>query len=330
MKLHQLRYLVAVADSNLNVTAAAQALHTSQPGISRQLRLLEEELGLRLFIRQSRALVRTTPAGDKVIARARVILREVANIRGLAAEIRHDEEGALSIATTHTQARYILPSILTRFRHRFPGVRVHLHQGTSEQIVDLVASERVDFVVATGANPLFEELVRIPVYRWRRVMLVPADHPLTRTAQPSFVQLSQHPIITYAFSFSGPSSLLELFAKAGVTPNVALTAWDSDVIKEYVRAGFGVGILADIAIDKDDSDLRVVDASHLFPPHTTWVGFQRGALLRSYMYGFMHLLGTRLPKRQIQAIEQAGTQDAVEKAMVGVEIPFLRPLSPLT
>ena len=325
MKLQQLRYLVGVADAGLNVTAAAQALHTSQPGISKQLRLLEEELGLRLFIRQSRALVRTTPAGDKVIARARVILREVANIRGLAAEMRRDEDGALSIATTHTQARYVLPPILTRFRQRFPGVRVHLHQGTSEQIVDLVARERVDFVVATGANPLFEELVRIPVYRWRRAIVVPADHPLARTPKPSFAQLGQHPIITYAFSFSGPSSLLEMFAKAGVTPNVALTAWDSDVIKEYVRAGFGVGILADIAIKDEDSDLRVIDASHLFPPHTTWVGFQRGALLRSYMYEFMQLLGAHLPKRQIQAIEQAGTQDAVDKAMAGVDIPFLRP-----
>lgn len=324
MKLQQLRYLVAVADAGLNVTAAAQSLHTSQPGISKQLRLLEDELGLRLFIRQSRALVRTTPAGDKVIARARVILREVANIRGLAAEMRRDEDGALSIATTHTQARYVLPPILRRFRRKFPGVRVHLHQGTSEQIADMVARERIDFVVATGTDPLFEELVRIPVYRWRRAIVVPATHPLARVAKPTFAQLGQHPIITYAFSFTGPSSLLELFAKAGVTPDVALTAGDADVIKEYIRAGFGIGILADIAVRPEDDDLRVIDAAHLFPPHTTWVGFQRGALLRSYMYEFMQLLGSHLPKRQIQSIEQAGSQEAVDKALAGVEIPFLR------
>ena len=268
--------------------------------------------------------MRTTPAGDKVIARARVILREVANIRGLAAEMRRDEEGALSIATTHTQARYVLPPILRRFRRKFPGVRVHLHQGTSEQIADMVARERIDFVVATGTDPLFEELVRIPVYRWRRAIVVPAVHPLARVAKPTFAQLGQHPIITYAFSFTGPSSLLELFAKAGVTPDVALTAGDADVIKEYIRAGFGVGILADIAVRPEDDDLRVIDAAHLFPPHTTWVGFQRGALLRSYMYEFMQLLGSHLPKRQIQAIEQAGSQEAVDKAMAGVEIPFLR------
>lgn len=325
MKLQQLRYLVAVADAGLNVTAAAQSLHTSQPGISKQLRLLEEELGLRLFTRRSRALVRTTPAGDKVIARARVILREVANIRGLAAEMRRDEEGALSIATTHTQARYVLPPILRRFRQRFPGVRVHLHQGTSEQIADMVAHERIDFVVATGADPLFEELVRIPVYRWRRAIVVPTAHPLARIAKPTFAQLGQHPIITYAFSFTGPSSLLELFAKAGVTPDIALTAGDADVIKEYIRSGFGVGVLADIAVRPEDDDLRVIDAAHLFPAHTTWIGFQRGALLRSYMYEFMQLLGAHLQKRQIQAIEQAGSQEAVDKAMAGVEIPFLRP-----
>ena len=325
MKLQQLRYLVAIADAGLSVTAAAQALHTSQPGISKQLRLLEEELGLRLFVRQSRALVRTTPAGDKVIARARVILREVSNIRGLAAEMRRDEEGALSIATTHTQARYVLPPVLRQFRQRFPGVRVHLHQGTSEQIVDLVARERIDFVVATGANPLFGGLVRMPVFRWRRAIVVPAKHPLARIPKPTLAQLGQHPIITYAFSFSGPSSLLELFADAGVTPNVALTAWDSDVIKEYVRAGFGVGILADLALKDEESDLRVLDASHLFPPHTTWVGFQRGALLRSYMYEFVTLLGPHLSKRQVQALEQAGSQEAVDTAMAGIDIPFLRP-----
>ena len=213
MKLQQLRYLVAIADAGLNVTAAAQLLHTSQPGISKQLRLLEDELGLKLFVRKSRALVRTTPAGDKVIARARVILREVANIRGLAAEMRRDEEGALSIATTHTQARYVLPDVLTRFRQKYPGIRVHLHQGTSDQIAEIIERERIDFVVATGVNALFDKLIRIPVFRWRRGIVIPKRHPLATTPKPSFAQRGQYPIITYAFSFSGTSSLLEQFAR---------------------------------------------------------------------------------------------------------------------
>jgi LysR family cys regulon transcriptional activator len=325
VKLQQLRYLVAIADAGLNVTAAAQLLHTSQPSISKQLRLLEDELGLKLFVRKSRALVRTTPAGDKVIARSRVILREVANIRGLAAEMRRDEEGALSIATTHTQARYVLPDVLTRFRQKYPGIRVHLHQGTSDQIAEIIERERIDFVVATGVNVLFDKLIRIPVFRWRRGIVVPKGHPLATTARPSFAQLAQYPIITYAFSFSGTSSLLEQFANAGVIPNIALTAWDSDVLKEYIRSGFGVGILADISIkEKEDSDLKLLDASHLFPPHTTWVGFHRGSLLRSYMYEFIHLLAPHLTKRQVQLAERAESQETLDKSMADVSIPFRR------
>lgn len=325
MKLQQLRYLVAVADVGLNVTAAAQLLHTSQPSISKQLRLLEDELGLRLFVRRSRALVKLTPAGEKVIARARVILREATNIRGLAAEMRQDEEGALSIATTHTQARYVLPEVLKRFRQKYPGIRVHLHQGTSDQIAEILKREQIDFVVATGVNALFDKLVRLPVFRWRRGIVVPTGHPLTATPKATFAQLAQYPIITYAFSFSGPSSLLAQFADAGVIPSIALTAWDSDVLKEYVRAGFGVGILADISIKKDeDGDLRLIDASHLFPPHTTWIGFHRGALLRSYMYEFIQLLAPHLSRRHVQQAERSESQESLDKTFADTSVPFRR------
>jgi LysR family cys regulon transcriptional activator len=325
MKLHQLRYLVAVADSELNITAAARALHTSQPGVSKQLKLLEHELGFRVFVRDGRALVRATPAGDQVIARARTVLREVVNIRGLAAELRKDHAGSLSIATTHTQARYVLPEVLKVFRQKFPQVRLHLHQGTSEQIAELVARDRVDFVIATGTGALFSDLVRLPCYRWRRVIVVPEDHPLAAVSQPTLAQLAEHPIITYSFSFSGPSSLLEVFAKAGVTPNIALTAWDSDVIKAYIRAGFGIGILADLAIDgTEDADLRVRDATHLFPAHTTWVGFRRGTLLRSYMYEFMTLLAPHLTRRQVQQLEGGESQAEIDAAFKETKVPLRR------
>ncbi|MCC6172128.1 MAG: LysR family transcriptional regulator [Gammaproteobacteria bacterium] len=325
MKLHQLRYLVSVADNDLNITAAAKALHTSQPGVSKQLKMLEDELGFRIFVRAGRALVRVTPPGEKVISRARHIVREIGNIRGLAAELRKDQEGSLSIATTHTQARYVLPAVLKRFRQQFPGVRLHLHQGTSEQIAEMVARDRVDFVIATGGANTFPDLVRLPCYRWRRVIVVPAEHPLALVQAPSVAQLAEHPIITYSFSFTGPSSLLDVFAKAGETPNVALTAWDSDVIKEYIRAGLGVGILADVAVDPEqDADLRVRSAAHIFEPHTTWLGFRRGALLRSFMYEFMTMVAPHLTRRRVQAVEDSETQAAVDGEFAELTIPFRR------
>jgi LysR family cys regulon transcriptional activator len=325
MKLHQLRYLVAIAEHDLNITAAARTLHTSQPGMSKQIRLLENELGFEIFVREGRNLAKTTPEGEQVIVRARQIVRQAQNIKGLASELRRDEDGSLSIATTHTQARYVLPEVLVRFRAKFPKIRLHLHQGTSEQIADMVARDRVDFAIATGGNTLFDDLVRLPCYRWHRAIVVPWDHPLAEVSKPSFAQLAEHPLITYSFSFSGPSSLLELFGARGLTPQIALTAWDSDVIKRYIRAGFGVGILADIAIDgAQDDDLAVRDASHLFPTHTTWIGFRRGALLRAYMYEFIELLAPHLGKRIVQTAERQESQGEVDRVFATVNVPFRR------
>src|SRR5262245_34281223 len=230
MKLIQLRYLVAVAENDLNITQAARVLHAAQPGVSKQLKQLEDELGFQLFERKGRALLRPTDAGNKVIDRASQIVRQARSIKALAAELRRDDAGSLSLATTHTQARYVLPQILKRFRDKYPKVRLHLHQGNSEQIADLAASGRTDFAIATGTSPIFMGLVRLPVYRWHRCMIVPQGHPLGEVDKPSFADLAQYPLVTYSFSFSGPSSLVESFAAAGVTPNVALTAWDSDVL----------------------------------------------------------------------------------------------------
>jgi LysR family cys regulon transcriptional activator len=325
MKLIQLRYLVAVAENDLNITQAARALHAAQPGVSKQLKQLEDELGFQIFERKGRALVRTTHAGDKVIDRASQIVHQTRSIKALAAELRKDDAGALSIATTHTQARYVLPPVLRRFRDKHPKVRMHLHQGNSEQIADLAAGDRIDFAIATGISPIFGGLVRLPVYRWHRCIVVPHGHPLGEIPKPSFEDLAEHPLVTYSFSFAGPSSLLELFAMHGLTPNVALTAWDSDVIKKYVRDGLGVGILANLAINgEEDVDLKIRDASHLFPVHTTWVGFRRGMLLRGYMYDFLQMLAPHLDHRQVLAAEKAENQDQVDREFAGVRIPFLR------
>src|SRR5687768_9414583 len=249
MKLHQLRYLAAVAQSGLNITAAAQKLHTSQPGVSKQIKLLEDELGFQIFVRQGRNLTRITPAGAQVIERALRILQEAQSIRDLSTELRDEGRGALSIGTTHTQARYVLPDVIREFRNRFPNVRLNLHQGTSEQIAEMVEHDRVDFVIATGSEQLFSELTVLPCYSWHRSVVVPRDHPLAASgARLSLKTLANYPLVTYTFSFTGPSSLNEAFAKTGLTPNVAITARDADVIKTYVRLGLGVGIVASMAM----------------------------------------------------------------------------------
>ncbi len=322
MKLQQLRYLVAVHESGLNITAAARQLHTSQPGVSRQLKMLEEELGFQLFEREGRSLTRTTSAGEEIIARASNILREMHNIRRTSQELRKADGGSLSIATTHTQARYVLPRVIGAFRTKYPKVRLHLHQGTSEQIAELVARDRVDFAIATGSDDLFPHLVRLPVYRWHRAVVVPRGHPLAAAGKLTLKKLAEYSIVTYVFSFSGRSSLPALFETAGLSLDVALTARDADVIKTYVRIGLGVGIIASVAIDPaTDSDLVVLDAAHLFDGHTTWIGFRRSALLRAYMYEFIELLAPHLPRKLVRETEKFATQQEVDRVLAGLQIP---------
>ena len=322
MKLHQLRYLAAVAQSGLNITAAAEKLHTSQPGVSKQIKLLEEELGFQVFVRDGRNLSRITPAGQKVVDRAVRVLREVQNIKRLSDEFKDEDRGSLSIATTHTQARYVLPGIIKTFRERYPEVRLHLHQGTSEQISAMAALDRVDFSIATGSQSLFEGYALLPCYRWHRNVVVPRGHPLARIAKPTLKQLAAQPIITYVFSFTGPSSLHDIFARQGLVPNVVLTAQDADVIKTYVRLGLGIGIVASMAIDPhDDADLEQIDTSHLFPAHVTWIGFRRGGLLRKYQMDFMQLFAPRLTRRMIERASGAATQADVDELTAGLELP---------
>ena len=199
MKLIQLRYLVAVAENDLNITQAARVLHAAQPGVSKQLKQLEDELGFQLFERKGRALVRPTDAGSKVIDRASQIVRQARSIKALASDLRKDDAGSLSIATTHTQARYVLPQVLKRFRDKYPKVRLHLHQGNSEQIAELASTDRIDLAIATGASLMFAGLVRLPCYRWHRAIVVPAGHPLGEISRPTMAQLAQYPLVTYSF-----------------------------------------------------------------------------------------------------------------------------------
>jgi LysR family cys regulon transcriptional activator len=321
MKLHQLRYLAAVTQNGLNITAAAQKLHTSQPGVSKQIKLLEDELGFQIFVREGRNLARITPAGQQVIERALKILQEAQSIRDLSTELRDEGRGSLSIGTTHTQARYVLPQVIREFRGRYPQVRLNLHQGTSEQIAEMVAGDRIDCAIATGSEGLFADLTLLPCYRWHRTVVVPRGHALARAGRLTFKALSAYPLVTYTFSFTGPSSLHEAFAKAALTPNIAITARDADVIKTYVRLGLGVGIVATMALDEQDGDLEAIDATHLFPAHTTWIGFRRGTLLRKYMYDFAQLLAPHLDRRLVERAHRAANAAEVARMFEGVTLP---------
>lgn len=322
MTLQQLRYLLGIADSGLNITAAAERLFTSQPGISKQLKLLEQELGIQLFARKGKSLAAITPAGHEVIARARRILREAENIRNLASELSEEQEGTLSIATTHTQARYVLPEVIKQFRSRYPQVNLELHQGTSEQIAELVAAHRVDFAIATGSRELFPDLVLLPCYDWDRIVLVPKDHPLAQSRQRLDLEtLAAYPLVTYVFSQTGESSFKQAFAAKELDPDVVFTARDADIIKTYVRMGMGVGVVAAMAWEcQDKTDLVALDATGLLPRVTTWIGFRRDIVLRGYMVEFAELFAPHLSPELTQQAASLENQADVDGLFVGTSL----------
>jgi LysR family cys regulon transcriptional activator len=322
MKLQQLRFLTAVVQNDLNLTAAAAKLATTQPAVSKQLKLLEGELGFRIFTRRGRAFTKMTPPGERIVAHALRVLREVQNIKRMSEELRNEDRGALSIGTTHTQARYVLPTVIKAFCEKYPEVEFHLHQGTAEQIAEMAKLGRIDFAIATGSQQLFPDQVLLPCYQWHRRIVVPSNHPLAEVPAPTLEQLALYPLVTYVFSFTGPSSLTDAFARVGLNPRIALTARDSDVVKTYVRLGLGVGIIAGMALDPEqDGDLVAIDATHLFPIHTTWIGFLRDGLLRHYMYDFVQILAPHLTRRVIDRALECDTPDAVAALFARQPLP---------
>jgi len=323
MKLQQLKYLLAIVDNGLNITAAAEKLFTSQPGVSKQLKLLEEELGLQLFVRKGKSLGGVTVAGEQVIERARFIMAEAENIRSLAASYFQEEEGTLSIATTHTQARYVLPEVVRQFRKRYPRVNLNLHQGTSEQIADMVNANDTDFAIATGSHELFNDLLLVPGYHWDRKIIVPNDHELAKLErQITLRDLAEFPLVTYVFSFGGQSSLKRAFAEQGLEPDVVFTARDADVIKTYVRMGLGVGIVAGMANEDEDEDMTVISASGLFPRSTTWIGFRKDVVLRRYMLEFVRLFAPHITADQLEKTRHVRSQIEIDKLLDDAHIPI--------
>ena len=301
MTLTQLRYLVAIADSGLNITQAAERVHATQPGLSKQLKQLEDELGFQLFSRKGRSLESIAPAGVRVIEHARKVLAEVANIRSYAANERGEHSGRLLLATTHTQARYVLPPAIAAIKREFPQVSVDLLAAGDSDVLGKL--DQADLALISTAGSVPQGGVAVPLFRWKRVLLVQAAHPLAALRRaPSLAELAAHPLISYESSIRADSSLQRAFAGAAVTPQIAMTARDANLIKTYVRAGLGAGLLAEMAVDASDEDLRILAAPPEIPECITWAVIPRGRVLRDYALSLLHGLAPQLDRRDLRRV----------------------------
>ena len=301
MKLRQLEYVVEVIKQGLNITDAAESLHTSQPGISNQIKGLEEELGVSIFERNGKHITRLTRAGEDMVGHFVRVLEEVEVIEKTAADHADPSRGSLTIATTHTQARYVLPGIITQFVEKYPDVSLHIHQGTPTQIAEMAATGMADLAIATEALELFEGLCLLPCYRWNRCVMVPKGHPLVKENLLTLEAVSQYPIITYVFGVADRSVINQAFVERGLDFNVVLTAADAEVIKTYVRNGLGVGLVARMAYDrKQDQDLQVLDAGHLFEASVTSLAIRRNVRLRDYIYDFIEMFSPHIKRATVE------------------------------
>lgn len=320
MKMQQLRYIVEIVNQNLNVTEAANALYTSQPGISKQVRALEDELGIEIFERNGKHIKSITPAGKKIVAIARELLVKAQGIRAVADEYTQPNHGVLRIATTNTQARYMLPKVVERFSKQYPDVSLHIHQGSPTQIHDALILGEVDLAITTEAPYLFDDLIQLPCYLWNRSVIVKPDHPLTSVKNLTIEELGKYPLVTYTFGFTGVSDLDYAFNSAGILPNIVFTATDADVIKTYVRLGLGVGIMASMAHTEADTDLVAIDARHLFRSSMTQIVFKHSTFLRNYMYDFMAYFAPHLTRTLVETAEGLRDNNAVKKLFDHVEL----------
>ena len=307
MNLHQFRFVQEAARRNLNLTEAAKALHTSQPGVSKAIIELEEELGIEIFARHGKRLKRITEPGQHVLRSIEVILREVGNLKRIGEQFSAQDSGTLSIATTHTQARYVLPTPVAKLRAAYPKVNVSLHQGSPDQVARMVLDEVAEVGIATESLADYPDLVTLPCYEWQHMLVMPTGHPLAAKERISLEDLAAEPLITYHPSFTGRTKIDEAFAAKRLHPRIALEAIDSDVIKTYVRLGLGVGIVAEMALRDDgtNTDLVTLPAGQLFGMNVARVAFKRSAYLRNFVYKFAELVSDKL------------TRELITKAMTG-------------
>jgi DNA-binding transcriptional LysR family regulator len=313
MNLQQLRYVREAVRQGLNLTEAANALYTSQPGISKQIKELEDELGIEIFVRRGKRLVDLTDPGRVVVQVVERLLAEVDNLRQVGKEFADQDSGSLTIATTHTQARYALPPVVQQFRKHYPKVRLSLQQGSPTQIAEMVLAGRADIAIATEALDHYSDLIALPGYTWHHCVIVPRGHALTKVKRLTLEELAAYPLITYSPEFTGRSHLDEAFTAKGLKMDVVLTALDADVIKTYTELGLGVGIVAAVALDaKRDAHLHAIDAGHLFGNNTTRVAVKRSAYLRGYTYAFIQ---TFAPHLTAQVIDEARQETSAASAV---------------
>lgn len=300
MNLIQLRYVREIVRQGLSVSNASETLHTSQSGVSRQVQLLEEELKLQIFQRNGKRLIGITEPGEMIVKLAEQVMREVESIKRVGQEYTQKDKGTLTIATTHTQSRYFLPGAVKKFMASYPNVTLAIHQGNPTQVAEEVSSGQADLGVTTETISSYEKLLCLPCYHWNRYVIAPEGHPLLEDLPLTLEKIAAYPLITYNIAFSGSTMVKHVFNQAGLEPNIVLTAIDADVIKTYVELGLGVGIIADMAYDpKFDIHLRFLDASHLFPASTTYLGLRRDAFLREYVYDFIQMLTPKLNRKAI-------------------------------
>jgi len=311
MNLHQFRFVQEAVRRDLNLTETAKALFTSQPGISKAILELEGELGVDIFARHGKRLRRVTEPGEHVLKSIEIIMREVGNLKRIGEEFSKQDSGTLSIATTHSQARYFLPEPLAQLRKRFPKVNISLHQGSPAQVVQMLMEEVAEIGIATEAIGEVDELVSLPCYEWQHALVMPAGHPLAQVERISLEDLAAQPLVSYHPSFSGRTRVDQAFAARRLKPNIVLEAIDADVIKTYVRLGLGVGIVAEISVrdDPPGGDLVSRPVGHLFGQSITRVAFKRGAYLRNFVYSFAEMLSDRLSRALITRAMNGDSHD---------------------
>lgn len=311
MNLHQFRFVQEAVRRNLNLTEAAKALHTSQPGVSKAILELEDELGIDIFARHGKRIKRLTEPGRQVVRSIEIILREVQNLKRIGEQYAAQDSGTLSIATTHTQARYVLPAPVARLRQAYPKVSISLHQGSPDQVARLVLEDGADIGIATESLSHYEDLVTLPCYEWQHMLVLPPGHPLLERERIGLEDLAAHPLITYHPTFTGRTRIDQAFAQRGLAPQIVLEAIDSDVIKTYVKLGMGVGIVAEMAVQGDERtpDLVARPAGHLFGHNVARVAFKRGAYLRQFVLRFAEFLSDRLSRDLILRAMEGGGHD---------------------
>jgi LysR family cys regulon transcriptional activator len=307
MNLHQLRFVREAVRQNYNLTDAAKALFTSQPGVSKAIIELEEELGVDIFTRHGKRIRGLTEPGRLVLESVELIMQEIESLKRIGKEYAAHDSGSFTIATTHTQARYMLPKVVQAFMVKFPKVRLSLLQGNPKQIADMVKSGQADLAIATEAIAAMDGLVTLPCYQWEHVVVVPPDHDLLRSKAVSLEEIASYPLITYDAAFAGRSKIDHAFSLRELKPDVLLEAIDADVIKTYVELGMGVGIIAGMAFDSDrDRNLRTIPVGHLFGMNVSRVAVKQGAYLRSYIYTFIELLAPSLTRKMVEAAMRGG------------------------